>query len=187
MLWRNSIWKTIGQVAIRSQGVEMKEGQPLQALAGIAELLEFGARQAHKSIERRVDGGHQDVFFALEVEIDGTIGDAGAVGHVGYARGEEAFLREDRHRRIQDSLILVGAAVHAGRGALGRSEARLRIAFCQESVRRIPEKVVVACHKLRLWPRDLRREPPNEYSFTLAFRRAACNRAYCKARRAELK
>src|SRR5664279_1908681 len=108
----------------------MQEGQSLQALRRVRHLLEFGLRQTHERVECRIDGGHQYLFLALEVEIDGAIGNIGASSNVGNTRGEEALFGEDGHGRVENALVFVSAAVHADWRCVRGRQCRLLVSFC---------------------------------------------------------
>jgi hypothetical protein len=60
-----------------------------------------------KAVEVAIDGSAEDFVLALEVEIDGAIGDVSPVGNIGDARTEEPFFGKDGNRRIQDALVFV--------------------------------------------------------------------------------
>lgn len=53
--------------------------------------LELASGVLHEGIKGGIDGGHQNLFLALEVEIDGAIGNTGAVSDVRDASDVEAF------------------------------------------------------------------------------------------------
>src|ERR1039458_8746575 len=103
----------------------MKKGQPPQPLGGGGELLDFRTGVPHKCIEGRVEGCHQDLFFVLEVEIDGAISDVGAIGNVGDSRVKKTLVGKYGDRGIQDALIFFSVAVCAAAG-VARSRQKRR-------------------------------------------------------------
>ena len=67
-------------------------------------LSSVGNRFFHAAIE----DGMKDVFFALEVEIDSAIGDAGLAGNIGDLGTEITVVGEDADTCAQNCFALVG-------------------------------------------------------------------------------
>jgi hypothetical protein len=84
------------------------------------------SRSRPSSIASRIVRLNSDeqVVFALEVEIDGAGGDAGAAGDVRHLRGEEAAFREDAGRGVEDRVALRGLG-----GAGGLAHGRVTAAW----------------------------------------------------------
>src|ERR1039457_4313885 len=126
----------------------MKKGQPPQPLGGGGELLDLRTGVPHKCIEGRVDGRHQDLFFVLEVEIDGAVSDACAIGDVGDSRIKKALVGEHGDRSIEDALVFFSVAICAAAGVPCSSQRSLRVSLHRGAHER--KRVYLAYHTRNL-------------------------------------
>lgn len=101
-----------GQIAFRAQSLKMKEGHAAQFLSGVRDVCQRGSRARDETMEGRVNRGHQQLIFVLEVKVDGSIGNAGAVCNLRHARVEEPMLGDYLNGGIQDALMLVRGAIY---------------------------------------------------------------------------
>ena len=87
----------------------MQQGEPPQLVARLRCALDLGARQLQKCAEGVGDGRHQDLVFALEVEINRAVGHAGALGDIRNPRVEKAMLSNDFHGGLKNTLVLIAS------------------------------------------------------------------------------
>ena len=81
--------------------------------------LRLGEELGHLLVEQT----QEQVVFALEIQVDGTVGDARRARDLGDGGAEIAALGEDLHRRVEDPRALVVpllSRLHRGRPALLR-------------------------------------------------------------------
>ena len=104
-------------VALDQRQVELDEaGEPVGRGALLGQL---GAGLGQELGHLLVEEPQEQVVLALEVEIDGAVGDARALGDLGHRRAVEAALGKDLDGRIEDAraLVVLGCACR-GRGLL---------------------------------------------------------------------
>src|SRR6516162_199504 len=90
----------------------MQKGQSAQPIRWGSELFQLRSSVSHENVEGAVYCRHENLFFAFEIEIDGSIRDVRALRYVGDAGHEETFLCKDRNSGIEDALVLVRATIH---------------------------------------------------------------------------
>jgi hypothetical protein len=115
----------------------MEAGDELQLLPRIGRGEEVGFDPGVDALEVGVDGRAQDVVLALEVEIDGTVGDAGAGRDGAYRRVKIAVLGDDGDGSVEDTLVFFtrGLGVGVGRFGCGSLQAMPRSAKTLPSAR----------------------------------------------------
>ena len=91
--------------------LQVGRDEPAQLLPRRLHVRDGGAQGVvdlpHPSLEQR----DQQVVLALEVEVDGPVGDARFFGDVGDFRGEEAVAGKDALGRGQDAFALVARLI----------------------------------------------------------------------------
>jgi len=107
-----------GEVRVPLDHREVHLDEPAQARGGVRLLGQRGAGVREELGHLLVEQPQQEVVLALEIQVDGAVGDAGRAGDLGDRRAEEAPLGEHLHRRVQDARSLVVAGLqrlHRGR------------------------------------------------------------------------
>jgi hypothetical protein len=105
-----------GEIAIGSERTEMHVREPAKFVRRRGDPGEFGSSLIDEGVKSRVDGRHQDLFFILEVEIDGSVGDSGPGGDVCDAGDVETFFGEHGDGGIEDALVLFARGSRSGDG-----------------------------------------------------------------------
>ncbi len=89
----------------------MQERHAAQLLPRIGHLLQRAARPLYETMKSRVDGGHQQLVFVFEIQVDRAIGHPGTVGDLRHPGVKEPVLGNHLNGRIQDPLMLVRGPV----------------------------------------------------------------------------
>ena len=85
----------------------MKKSHAAQLFPRILNLLQGSAGTLNKAVKGRINGGHEQLVFILEIEIDCAVCHAGTVGNLRHAGVEEAVFSNDFNGGIQNALVLV--------------------------------------------------------------------------------
>ena len=110
---RSSTWKTIGQVAVGSEALQVQPRDAAQARFRVQPLEcrpALGDGRSHRALEDR----HEQVVLAPEIEINGARRDAGGPGDISHLCVEETVARERLDGGGQDSFPLVLRGTDAG-------------------------------------------------------------------------
>src|SRR5207248_974398 len=98
-----------GQLAIFPQRLQVKNRQPMQALARV-KLGEISPRGLHEGNEGGVDHPHEDLFLVFEIKINGAVCDIGAGGDVRDVSGKVSVAGEDGDGGLQNAIPFFTAA-----------------------------------------------------------------------------
>jgi hypothetical protein len=103
-----------GNVAVNAVALKMELGDVLQLVAGIVEGLELFGDLLVEALERGINGGAEDVVFALEVEVNGSIRYAGTGSDGADGGVEVAALGDDLDGGVQDAMVFQAAGTSGG-------------------------------------------------------------------------
>ena len=94
------------QPPVRREAREVQFGKALELGARIGDLLQLFVRNPQEQREGMLERRHEDLLFALEVEVDRAVGDVGLARDIGDAGVEIAVLSEYVNGCLQDPVSL---------------------------------------------------------------------------------
>src|SRR6185312_8696923 len=91
-----------GKVTIGAESLEVQQRDAPQFFPRVADSLELFAAGGDCFVHAAIENGMENFFFALEVEVDGAVGNARLTCDIGDLRVEVTVVSEDANRRAQN-------------------------------------------------------------------------------------
>jgi len=85
---------------------EVNAHEMAQLRHGVRPAGHRGAEPVEHLLRLEAEEVHQDVVFALEIEVDGPVRDPGFFGHFGDRRDVEPLAGENLHGRFENAVVL---------------------------------------------------------------------------------
>src|SRR5215217_3684752 len=95
------------EIAIGAESLEMQRRDLAQFLPWILNALDLFPRGVERFLNAAIKNRMKNIFLALEVKINGAVGDAGLASNISNFRIEVTVVREDTGGSAQDCFTLI--------------------------------------------------------------------------------